>query len=75
MGAHYLPDDFSQAKDLAREHPEKLAQLKEFFWEEAEKHNVLPLMAGFSVFFGILPPMPTTTTHIFYGDVENIASG
>ena len=32
-------------------------------------------MAGFSVFFGILPPMPTITTHTFYGDVENIASG
>ena len=43
--------------------------------QEAEKHNVLPLMAGFSVFFGILPPMPTITTHTFYGDVQNIASG
>ena len=72
---YYLPDDFSQANDLAAENPEKLAELKELFWEEAEKHNVLPLMAAFSVFFGILPPMPTTTTHTFYGDVENIASG
>ena len=56
---YYLPDDFSQANDLAAENPEKLAELKELFWEEAEKHNVLPLLAGFSVFFGILPPMPT----------------
>ena len=72
---YYLPDDFTQANDLAGEHPEKLAELKELFWAEAEKHNVLPLMAGFSVFFGILPPMPTITTHTFYGDVENIASG
>ena len=31
--------------------------------------------AAFSVFFGILPPMPTITTHTFYGDVQNIASG
>ena len=46
---YYLPDDFTQANDLAAEHPEKLAELKELFWEEAEKHNVLPLMAGFSV--------------------------
>ena len=59
---YYLPDDFSQAQDLAAEHPEKLAELKALFWQEAEKHNVLPLMAGFSVFFGILPPMPTITT-------------
>ncbi len=72
---YYLPDDFTQANDLAAENPEKLAELKELFWEEAEKHNVLPLLAGFSVFFGILPPMPTITTHTFYGDVENIASG
>ena len=72
---YYLPDDFSQAKDLAAEQPEKLAELKELFWQEAEKHNVLPLLAGFSVFFGILPPLPTITTHTFYGDVQNIASG
>ena len=26
--------------------PEKLAELKELFWEEAEKYNVLPLLAG-----------------------------
>jgi arylsulfatase len=72
---YYLPDDFSQARDLARENPEKLAELKALFWEEAEKYDVLPLLAGFSVFFGILPPMPTVTKHTFYGDVQNIASG
>ena len=72
---YYLPDDFSQAKDVAAENPEKLAELKALFWEEAEKHNVLPLLAGFSVFFGILPPMPTITRQTFYGGVENIASG
>ena len=72
---YYLPDDFTQARDLAAEHPEKLEELKELFWEEAEKHNVLPLLAAFSFFFGIVPPMPTITTHTFYGDVENIASG
>ena len=72
---YYLPDDFSQAHDLAAVHPEKLAELKELFWEEATKHNVLPLLAGFSVFFGMLPPMPTKTIQTFHGDVQNIASG
>ena len=42
---YYLPDDFSQANDLAAENPEKLGELKELFWQEAEKHNVLPLLA------------------------------
>ena len=72
---YYLPDDYSQAHDLAAENPEKLAELKELFWQEAETHNVLPLLAAFSVFFGILPPLPTVTTQTFYGDVENVASG
>ena len=52
---YYLPDDFSQAHDLAAAHPEKLAELKELFWVQAANHNVLPLLAGFSVFFGMLP--------------------
>ena len=72
---YYLPDDFSQARDLAAEQPEKLAELKELFWQEAERNHVLPLLSGLSIFFGILPPMPTVTRTTFYGDVENIASG
>ena len=52
---YYLPDDFTQATDLAGEHPEKVQELKELFWEEAERYNVLPLLATFSVFFGMLP--------------------
>ena len=58
---YYLPDDFSQAHDLAAEKPEKLAELKELFWQEAERNRVLPLLGGFAVFFGMLPPMPTET--------------
>ena len=40
-----LDEDFSQANDLAAKHPEKLAELKELFWEEAEKYQVTPLLA------------------------------
>ena len=43
---YYLPDDFSQAKDLAAEHPEKLAELQELFWQEAERNRVLPLLGS-----------------------------
>jgi arylsulfatase A-like enzyme len=38
-----LDGDFSQAKDLAAEHPEKLRQLQDMWWVEAAKYNVLPL--------------------------------
>ena len=72
---YYLPDDFSQAKDLAQEQPAKLKELQDLFWEEAAKNKVLPLLGGMSIFFGILPPLPTITKTTFYGDVENIASG
>ena len=69
---YYLPDDFSQARDLAAKNPEKLAELKELFWQEAERNRVLPLLGGFAVFFGMLPPMPTVTRFTFAGDVQNI---
>ena len=69
---YYLPEDFSQAHDIAADKPEKLAELKELFWQEAERNRVLPMLAGFAVFFGMLPPMPTVTRHTFYGDVQNI---
>ncbi len=72
---YYLPDDFSQARDLAAEKPEKLAELKELFWAEAERNKVLPLLGGLSVFFGMLPPLPTVTRYDFYGDVQNIQRG
>jgi len=72
---YYLPDDFSQARDLAAQHPGKLTELQELWWEEAERNRVLPLLGGFSVFFGILPPMPTITRFTFAGDVQNVQRG
>ena len=38
-----LADDFSEGHDLAKENPEKLAQMKELWWAEAGRNNVLPL--------------------------------
>ncbi|MGZ4704715.1 MAG: arylsulfatase [Acidimicrobiales bacterium] len=72
---YYLPDDFSQANDLAAEHPDKVAELKELFWQEAERYRVLPLLATLSTFFGMLPPIPEDTTFEFRGDVQNVMSG
>jgi arylsulfatase A-like enzyme len=72
---YYLPDDFTQARDLAGEHPEKVRELKELFWEEAEKYQVLPLLATLTTFFGMIPPLPDITRFEFRGDVQNVLSG
>ncbi len=72
---YYLPDDFSQAKDLAAEHPDKLVELQELFWQEAERNRVLPLLGSMSIFFGLLPPLPTINRYVFSGDVQNVQRG
>jgi len=72
---YYLPDDFSQAKNIAAEHPDKITELQELWWQEAERNRVLPLMGGMSVIYGILPPLPTVTRFTFAGDVQNVQRG
>ncbi len=70
-----LDEDFSQAEDVAAKHPEKLAELKKLFWEDAEKYHVTPLMGGFAAFFGLLPPNAERTKFTYYPGTENISSG
>ena len=55
---YYLPDDFSQARNVAAEHPDKVKELQELWWKEAERNRVLPLMAGMSVMYGICRRCP-----------------
>jgi len=43
---YYVPDDFSQARDVASKYPEKLRALKELFDDEAKRNNVYPMSAG-----------------------------
>ena len=38
-----LSDDWSECEDLAETEPEKLAELVDLWWSEAERHGVLPL--------------------------------
>jgi arylsulfatase len=42
-----VAEDFSEAKNVAAQNPEKLKELKERFLEEAKRYNVLPLDASF----------------------------
>ena len=73
--AVYLTDNFTQARDLAADRGDKVAELKELFWAEAEKYKVLPLLATLSAFFGILPPRPDAVPVEYRGDVQNVMSG
>jgi arylsulfatase len=69
-------EDFSQADDLAAKYPDKVAELKALFWQEAEKYNVTPLLAGMSVFFGFLPTAGASKTKFtFLPGVENVGPG
>lgn len=72
---YYLPDDFSQANDVAADHPDEVRELVALWWAEAERNRVLPLLGGLSVMYGILPPIPTNTRFTFAGDVQNVQRG
>ena len=43
---YHLDEDWSQARDLAADNPDKLAQMKELFAIEASRNEVLPIGAG-----------------------------
>jgi len=40
---YHVAEDFSETRDLAAAHPEKLAELIDIWWREAERYNVLPV--------------------------------
>jgi hypothetical protein len=40
---YHVAEDFSETLDLASAHPDKLAELVDIWWREAERFNVLPL--------------------------------
>jgi arylsulfatase len=72
---YHIDEDFSQAHDLAAKHPEKLAELKALFWEEAKQNHVTPLMGGLASFYGLLPPAASRTTFTYYPGAQDISSG
>ncbi|MCA3560116.1 MAG: arylsulfatase [Aestuariivirga sp.] len=54
-----LNTDYSQVTDIAAQNSDKVAELKQVFYEEAKKYNVLPLDA--SVAARIVAPRPNIT--------------
>lgn len=40
---YHVAEDFAEIHDLAAEQPQKLAEMREIWWREAGRYNVLPL--------------------------------
>ena len=70
--------DFSQANDLAKEHPQKLRQLQELWWAEAGKYDVLPLDDRLGERMrdsGRPDPLKRGNKFVYYGNVRGIPEG
>ena len=71
---YHLDEDWSQARDLAAEMPEKLAQMREVFAIEAARNSVLPIGGGLwvPVFHPELRITPPYREWEFSGDITRI---
>jgi len=69
-----LDEDFSQSKDLAKKNPDKLAELKTVFDNEATANLVYPIGAGFYTAFYSPSEMPSSslTEWSFYEGQDRI---
>jgi arylsulfatase len=54
-----LSKDFNQTDDIAAQHPDKVAELRRKFVEEAKKYQVFPLDASFAA--RVVAPRPNVT--------------
>lgn len=69
-----LDEDWTQNRDLAQQHPDKLAQLREMFAIEAAKNNALPIGGGLWV-VAMHPEQRISTPYTsweFTGDVTRM---
>ena len=64
-----LDDDWSECHDLAAEQPERLHELIELWWQEAERHGVLPLddrtLELFAARFAERTPHPPSRRYVY----------
>ena len=70
-----LDEDYSQADDVAAQFPDKVRELTELFWTEAEKNQVLPLMGEIAFAWGFPRHKTDQTKFTYYNGTENIAPG
>ncbi|MEO6653018.1 MAG: hypothetical protein ABIP17_10215 [Ilumatobacteraceae bacterium] len=66
---YHLSDDWSECNDLADAQPDKLAELIEMWWQEADTHGVLPLDDRMIELFGNRfrdhSPHPTDKRYVY----------
>jgi hypothetical protein len=70
-----LDEDYSQADDVAAQFPDKVRELTELFWAEAEKNQVLPLLGEIAFAWGFPRHKTDQTKFTYYNGTENIAPG
>jgi hypothetical protein len=73
-----LSEDFSEHDDLAASHPDKLKEMVDLWWAEAEAHGVLPLddRAAFALFRASMRPgLPSSRNRfVYYPPVSHIVT-
>jgi arylsulfatase len=75
---YHVADDWSQSRNLAEEHPEKLKELIQAWFAEAKKNNVLPLDDRTAVeILGTPRPTeePPRDTYIYYPGTAPVPEG
>ncbi len=65
---YHVARDFSECENLAQAHPERLAELVERWWVEANKYNVLPLDSRMQARMGERKPstLPAGNRYVYY---------
>jgi Sulfatase len=75
----YEPGDWTQARDLAADNPEKLRDLQRLWLIEATRHQVLPLddrsVEWFLASLAGRPELVTGTSQILFGGMRRLSEG
>ena len=75
---YHLDEDFSEARDLAAQNPDRLAELKKIFDQEAERNNVYPFDDRGAARLSVPKPSaggsdPKRTRFTYYAGVSRLA--
>ncbi|WP_309644536.1 arylsulfatase [Phenylobacterium sp.] len=75
---YHLAEDFSEHEDLAAAHPDKLKELVDLWWSEADLHGVLPLddRSAMALFRASMRPGLPSSRHrfVYYPPVSHLVS-